>query len=481
VEVERDMNRIKIDVERQVGPVDPRIYGNFVEHLGRCVYGGVYDPGSPLSDADGVRLDVLEATQRLAPTQVRYPGGNFVSGYHWLDGVGPRDARPRRMELAWHTVETNQFGTNEFVQWCRRVPTEPVFCVNLGTGTVEEARDWLEYCNGTGDTHFAQLRRSHGFHEPHDVHLWDLGNEIDGDWQIGAKTADEYGRAAVECAKLMKWTDPSIELVACGDSFARDDWNRTVLRHLNGWANYLSVHMYLGRQSRDAQTYLVESRAQIERRIERVAAQITAEELRQPVAIAFDEWGMWLGKDHGGGYTLADGLVAALYLNAFIRHASMVRIANYAQLVNVIPTFSTTSDDLFLQATYFPLELFRHQNGPVALDAWCDAELLTSGGHAAPALDVTATLDPGQARVTVNVVNLDTSHPRTVSIESQRGAFVASGSLSVLACGSPEATNGLDAKDRLSVDTSTVTPRAASLTFEAPAHSLCVLRLPLEV
>jgi len=475
------MNRIKIDVERQVGPVDPRIYGNFVEHLGRCVYGGVYDPGSPLSDADGVRLDVLEATQRLAPTQVRYPGGNFVSGYHWLDGVGPRDARPRRMELAWHTVETNQFGTNEFVQWCRRVPTEPVFCVNLGTGTVEEARDWLEYCNGTGDTHFAQLRRSHGFHEPHDVHLWDLGNEIDGDWQIGAKTADEYGRAAVECAKLMKWTDPSIELVACGDSFARDDWNRTVLRHLNGWANYLSVHMYLGRQSRDAQTYLVESRAQIERRIERVAAQITAEELRQPVAIAFDEWGMWLGKDHGGGYTLADGLVAALYLNAFIRHASMVRIANYAQLVNVIPTFSTTSDDLFLQATYFPLELFRHQNGPVALDAWCDAELLTSGGHAAPALDVTATLDPGQARVTVNVVNLDTSHPRTVSIESQRGAFVASGSLSVLACGSPEATNGLDAKDRLSVDTSTVTPRAASLTFEAPAHSLCVLRLPLEV
>lgn len=475
------MNRIKIDVERQVGPVDPRIYGTFVEHLGRCVYGGVYDPGSPLSDADGVRLDVLEATQRLAPTQVRYPGGNFVSGYHWLDGVGPRDARPRRMELAWHTVETNQFGTNEFVQWCRRVPTEPVFCVNLGTGTVEEARDWLEYCNGTGDTHFAQLRRSHGFHEPHDVHLWDLGNEIDGDWQIGAKTADEYGRAAVECAKLMKWTDPSIELVACGDSFARDDWNRTVLRHLNGWANYLSVHMYLGRQSRDAQTYLVESRAQIERRIERVAAQITAEELRQPVAIAFDEWGMWLGKDHGGEYTLADGLVAALYLNAFIRHASMVRIANYAQLVNVIPTFSTTSDDLFLQATYFPLELFRHQNGPVALDAWCDAELLTSGGHAAPALDVTATLDPGQARVTVNVVNLDTSHPRTVSIESQRGAFVASGSLSVLACGSPEATNGLDAKDRLSVDTSTVTPRAASLTFEAPAHSLCVLRLPLEV
>lgn len=481
MEVERDMNRIKIDVERQVGPVDPRIYGTFVEHLGRCVYGGVYDPGSPLSDADGVRLDVLEATQRLAPTQVRYPGGNFVSGYHWLDGVGPRDARPRRMELAWHTVETNQFGTNEFVQWCRRVPTEPVFCVNLGTGTVEEARDWLEYCNGTGDTHFAQLRRSHGFHEPHDVHLWDLGNEIDGDWQIGAKTADEYGRAAVECAKLMKWTDPSIELVACGDSFARDDWNRTVLRHLNGWANYLSVHMYLGRQSRDAQTYLVESRAQIERRIERVAAQITAEELRQPVAIAFDEWGMWLGKDHGGEYTLADGLVAALYLNAFIRHASMVRIANYAQLVNVIPTFSTTSDDLFLQATYFPLELFRHQNGPVALDAWCDAELLTSGGHAAPALDVTATLDPGQARVTVNVVNLDTSHPRTVSIESQRGAFVASGSLSVLACGSPEATNGLDAKDRLSVDTSTVTPRAASLTFEAPAHSLCVLRLPLEV
>lgn len=473
------MNRIKLDSERQVASVDPRIYGNFVEHLGRCVYGGIYDPGSPRSDAEGVRLDVLETTQRLAPTQVRYPGGNFVSGYHWLDGVGPRDTRPRRMELAWHTVETNQFGTNEFVQWCRRVPTEPVFCVNLGTGTIEEARDWLEYCNGTGDTHFAQLRRSHGFDEPHNVRVWDLGNEVDGDWQIGAKTAEEYGRVAVECAKLMKWTDPSIELVACGDSFARDDWNRIVLRHLNGWADYLSVHMYIGRQNRDAQTYLVESRAQIQRRIRRVAAQISAEELRKPIAIAFDEWGMWLGKDHGGEYTLADGLVAALYLNAFIRHASVVRIANYAQLVNVIPTFSTTSDDLFLQATYFPIELFRHHNGSVALDLWCDAETLTSGDHVAPALDVTATLDPGKSMVTLNLVNLDTSQARDVLVECQHGAFRAGATLSVFACSSPETTNGFGAKDRLAVDTITVTPRGDRLTFEAPPHSLCVLRAPL--
>ena len=474
------MNRIKVDSERQTASVDPRIYGNFVEHLGRCVYGGIYDPGSPRSDADGMRLDVLEATQRLAPTQVRYPGGNFVSGYHWLDGVGPRDARPRRMELAWHTVETNQFGTNEFVQWCRRVPTEPVFCVNLGTGTIEEARDWLEYCNGTGDTHFAQLRRSHGFSEPHGIRVWDLGNEIDGDWQIGAKTAEEYGRAAVECAKLMKWTDPSIELVACGDSFARDDWNRTVLRHLNGWANYLSVHMYIGRQNRDVQAYLVESRAQIERRISRVAAQITAEELRQPIAIAFDEWGMWLGKDHGGEYTLADGLVAALYLNAFIRHASMVRMANYAQLVNVIPALSTTRDDLFLQATYFPLELFQHHNGPVALDVWCDAETFTSGDHTAPALDVTATLDPGKAQVTLNLVNLDTSEARDVSVECQHGAFKWRAMLSILACDSPDATNGFDAKDRVAVDTFALAPRPDRLTFEAPPHSLCVLRAPLD-
>jgi len=469
------MDRIKIDTERAIGDIDPRIYGNFVEHLGRCVYGGVYDEDSPKSDEHGMRLDVLEATQRLAPTNVRYPGGNFVSGYHWEDGIGPRDQRPRRMDLAWHVEESNRFGTNEFVEWCRRVPTEPVVCVNLGTGTIEEARNWLEYCNGTGSTHHAELRRSHGVEEPHGIKLWDLGNEIDGDWQIGHKTAEEYGRAALECAKLMKWTDQSIELVACGDSGPLDDWNRTVLRHTDGYADYLSVHMYIGREGRDVQTYLVDSHAQIERRISRVEGQIAAERLKKVPRISFDEWGMWLPREQEGSYTLADALVGALYLNAFLRHAGTVRIANYAQLVNVIPTMTTSDDDLFLQTVFFPVELFRHQSGSVALDAWCSAGELASGGHVAPALDVTATPDPSSGRVSVNIVNLDAGSARDVLIESQRGSFEGDAELHILHHESAEARNTLEDKARVATQSQAVASGADGIRVEVPAHSLAVV------
>jgi len=468
------MDRIKIDIERRTSDIDPMIYGNFVEHLGRCVYGGIYDEDSPRSDDEGIRLDVLEATQRLAPTQVRYPGGNFVSGYHWLDGVGPKDARPRRMELAWHVEESNRFGTNEFIQWARRVPTAPVLCVNLGTGTVEEARDWVEYCNGTGNTHFANLRREHGFEEPHNVRIWDLGNEIDGDWQIGHRSADEYARAALECAKLMKWTDKSIRLVACGDSFAREDWNRTVIRTLDGWADYLAFHMYIGRHQRDVQAYLIESWRDIECRIARVEAQVAAEGLRQPPGLAFDEWGIGLPK--GASYTLADGLVTALYLNAFLRHARTIRIANYAQLVNVIPTMTTSADDLLLQTTFLPIELYRRHTGSVALDVWCDAEELRTDGAAAPALDAAATCDPDTGRVSVHIVNLDGARARPVRIECCTGTFGGTADLHSMRHPDVEASNSFDAKRCVTVEMERIPANGACIEFELPPFSLVVAR-----
>ncbi|MHC4715060.1 MAG: alpha-N-arabinofuranosidase, partial [Planctomycetota bacterium] len=210
--------RFTLHREFAVGKVDPRLFGSFVEHLGRCVYGGIYEPGHPTADEDGFRRDVLELVRELGVTLVRYPGGNFVSGYRWEDGVGPRGKRPRRLDLAWKVTETNQFGTNEFCAWARKAGVEVDMAVNLGTRGIDAARSLVEYCNHPSGSYWSDLRVSHGIREPHGIRLWCLGNEMDGAWQIGHKTAEEYGRLACETAKAMKWVDPTIELVACGSS-----------------------------------------------------------------------------------------------------------------------------------------------------------------------------------------------------------------------------------------------------------------------
>lgn len=206
----------KIDMERKVGEIDKLIYGNFVEHLGRCIYGGLYEPGSSLSNEQGFRTDVLKATKELNTTIVRWPGGNFVSGYHWEDGIGPKENRPTRIDLAWGFLENNSFGTDEFIDWCRQANTEPYFCVNLGTGTLDEARNWVEYCNVEKSTYYSDLRRKNSYEKPHKVTCWGLGNEMDGDWQMGHNNAEDYGKCALEAAKLMKWIDKDIKLVIAG-------------------------------------------------------------------------------------------------------------------------------------------------------------------------------------------------------------------------------------------------------------------------
>ena len=217
------MNQIKIDPERTLGDIERNIFGGFAEHLGRCIYGGIYDPDSPLADEDGLRSDLRAAFQRLNMPIVRYPGGNFVSGYRWMDGIGPRQERPGRHDLAWNAVESNQFGTNEFIQFCRKLNIEPYLCVNCGDGDMREARDWVEYCNGTGDSALVKLRREHGFEEPHKVKYWGIGNEVDGPFQIGYKTAQEYARAFTEFGKVMKRVDPDIKLIASAVSLWSGD------------------------------------------------------------------------------------------------------------------------------------------------------------------------------------------------------------------------------------------------------------------
>src|ERR1700704_1879760 len=256
--------RVKIDTERTIADIDPKIYGNFIEHLGRCIDGGIFEEKSPLSDSNGFRKDVLAAVKQLNVTQLRWPGGNFSSNYNWRDGLGPRDQRPPRLEMAWGTVESNRFGTHEFLQYAEMLQTEAYICANLGTGTWTEAQQWVEDCNSSEDTAMTRLRKQNGRETPWKVTHWGLGNEMDGPWQMGHRSAEDYGKFALEAAKLMKWTDPKLKLIAAGASNFGPGvdwiaWNRTVLEYLKRHADYLAIHMYVGNQNNDYYEFLTSS------------------------------------------------------------------------------------------------------------------------------------------------------------------------------------------------------------------------------
>ena len=441
--------RIKIDIDRTVGQIDPNLYGNFVEHLGRCVYGGIYEPGSPLSDANGFRKDVLEAVKGLNISLVRYPGGNFVSNYNWLDAVGP--VRLPRMDYAWQRLETNLFGTNEFAQWCRTVGTEPFLCVNLGTGTIQEAQAWVEYSNANSGSYYSNLRKEHGFNEPHNIQYWALGNEMDGEWQMGHLNAEDYVKKAREAAKLMRLVDPSIKIIAAGSSnYGRDanpyHWNRTILEGLYGNIDYIALHMYVGNQDDNYYNFVstpmvMDSRTQTVRGMLNEQQQRTNK--RIPVYIAWTEYNVWY-RARGGAqtvginaleerYNLEDALVVAGFLNVFVRNADIVKMANMAQLVNVIAPIFTNETDLFLQTIYYPLQLFAQNVKGTALDVLVDSptyrnQSFSIGDNessapqsAVPYLDVSAAIDGNE--IVICVVNRNKDSAITTDIISQEGVF----------------------------------------------------------
>src|SRR5262245_10235001 len=420
------MNRIKLDLDRTLGEIDRNIFGSFVEHLGRGIYGGIFEPESDRADANGLRADVRAAIEGLGVSNIRYPGGNFVSGYRWRDGVGPVAERPARSDLAWGAIDPNTFGTDEFIRFCRTIGAEPYLVVNCGDGDLREARDWVEYCNGTADTSLVRLRASHGSADPHRVRYWGVGNEVDGSWQIGAKNAAEYARTYHEFAKVMRWTDPSIRLIASATS----DWDGDIVERVQllveesaDLIDYLSIHWYVGDQAGDSAAYLATSET-IEARLsayEGLARALTLRDpRRQPIPIAVDEWNVWYrtAGDRAGTpphlleerYDLQDALVVAMHLNAFIRHAATIRMANLAQLVNVIAPIATTAEGLVRQTIYHPFALFSATTGTRALDAWWDGDTFSAGGHAAVrVLDVSASFEPDARRVAVHVVNRDPS------------------------------------------------------------------------
>ncbi len=364
---------IKIDLDRVAGTVDRRILSGFTEHLGRCIYGGVLDEGSPLADERGFRKDVIEAVRALRPPLLRWPGGNFASAYHWTDGIGPADRRPQRMELAWHGLESNRFGTDEFLAFCQAVDAEPYICLNLGTGTIDEAQAWVEYCNGTSDTEWVRRRRDNGHPEPYGVRYWGLGNEMYGDWQIGQRSAQDYVTLARQVAKVVKLTDPGIELVSCGES-GLSDWDATVIEGLAPFVQWHSIHIYTGDD--DYWTNVLAPH-QTERALRVAGALIEKarhnQRIEHPIHVAYDEWNVWY-KDMDGTegleerYHLGDALAVATYLHAFVRHADIVKMANLAQLVNVIAPIVTSPDGLLLQSIYHPLRLFAEHLGETAVD-----------------------------------------------------------------------------------------------------------------
>jgi alpha-N-arabinofuranosidase len=440
-----------VDGDFRTGRIDRRLFGSFVEHLDRCVYGGVYEPGSRYADADGFRTDVLELTRELGVSVVRYPGGNFVSGYRWEDGIGPVSQRPARFDPAWEAVENNEFGLHEFMNWAARAGTEPMLAVNLGTRGLQEACDMLEYANHSSGTALADLRARNGSREPFGVRLWCLGNELDGPWQIGHKSAEAYGVLAAQTAMAMRRIDPAVELVACGSSNPRmptlGSWEATVLDHTYEHVDYISLHVYYEQHNDDLASFLA-SGWDMDGYIDGVLA--TADHVaarkrsRKRMQLSFDEWNVVYPKRHGrrawperttgrqvpdDRYSGLDAVVAGNLLMSLLRHADRIGVACLAQLVNVIaPIWAEPGQPAWRQTTFHPIALTaRHATGDV-LDVRCRSDAMDTLAYGdVPAVDVVATVADSDRQLCVLAVNrhLTESAQLTVTLRGLPGLQVA--------------------------------------------------------
>ena len=498
--------RIKIDLERTVGEVNKHIYGNFVEHLGRCVYGGIYEEGSTLSDENGFRKDVMEAVKELKPSIVRYPGGNFVSNYNWLDGVGPKEERSPRLELAWGTLESNRFGTNEFVAYAKKIGADPYISVNMGTGTIEEARRWVEYCNVKDGPFYAELRKKHGYPNPYDIKYWSLGNEMDGPWQMGHLSADDYSKKAREAAKLMIRTSPGIKLIAAGSSNYRvgadpDLWNHTVLNELKDVIDYIALHIYVGNLDSNYYNFIstplvLEQRTKVVKGMIDQVMQTANRPGKDSIRIAWDEYNVWYRARSGEAargkraleekYNLEDALVVAGFLNAFIRNADVVKMANMAQLVNVIAPIFTNEKGMYKQTVFYPLQLFANNMFGTALNVFVDCKTYNTSKFSfnrneppiqineVPYLDVSATYNNGE--VTLCVVNRNKDAAITTDILSQNGSF--SGNFKVYEVNGPnvKSMNDFDNEQVKTTGKPAINANGNKITYTFPAHSFTMLK-----
>ncbi len=430
--------KLILEKDFSVGQVDRRLFASFIEHLGRAVYTGIYEPGHPNSDSNGFRQDVLQLVKELNIPIIRYPGGNFVSGYRWEDGVGPISERPRRLDLAWRTLETNEIGVNEFAAWCRLANSQLMMAVNLGTRGVQDACNLLEYCNIEKGSYYSDLRRSHGATEPHHIKTWCLGNEMDGPWQTGHKTAQEYGRLACETARAMRKIDPDIKLVACGSSVCTmptfPSWEDEVLTNTYEDVDFLSLHQYFGDRCSNTPDYLAQS-IEMDRFIRTVTSvcDYVKAKKRSPktMYLSFDEWNVWyhssaeeedIIKNHPWGvapkllediYTLEDALVVGTLLITLLNHADRVKMACLAQLVNVIaPIMTVPGGKAWKQTIFEPFfHASQYANGTVLQTASVCEKYDSKNYCDVPYLESTAVWNEPAGEITVFAVNRSLNEP----------------------------------------------------------------------
>jgi alpha-L-arabinofuranosidase len=435
-------SRLIVDRDFVLSELDRRLFGSFVEHMGRCVYTGIYEPGHPTADERGFRRDVIELVRELGPTIVRYPGGNFMSGYNWEDGVGPKKDRPRRLDLAWYSTETNQFGTNEFMQWAQEVGVEPMFGVNLGTRGPDQARHFIEYCNHPGGTQLSELRRSHGHDKPHDIKFWCLGNEMDGPWQICRKTADEYGRAALETAKVMRMVDPTVTLAACGssnhDMATYGKWEDTVLEHCFDEVDFISLHTYFENKLDSTEEFFanIDVMDLFIKEIVAVADSVAARKhSHKRIMLSFDEWNVWykarsIDDLRKPGWPEAPRLIEEVYnhedalvnggaLITMLNNADRVKVACQAQLANVIgPIMTEPGGPAWRQTIFHPFALTsRFAHGRVLKPVIQTPTYEAKSFPEMPYLCAAVTDDDGNGRTAVFALNRHLSEEMELRIE----------------------------------------------------------------
>ncbi len=486
-------NSINIDTKTSLGKTSPYIFGQFIEYMGRDIEGGIYDPKSALSNADGIRLDVLEKAKELAPTMIRFPGGTFVKTFHWMDGVGARDQRRPSKNLIWGGINTFQFGTCEFIEYCRAIGCEPVLVVNIATGTPDEAANWVEYCNGTEDTYFANLRRSHGYPEPFNVKYWALGNEEAAEPDAGRhQDPQKYVTDMWHFIKLMKLTDPSIELIADGER-GLPEWNKTVIKGMDGAINYISFHAYVGTDSghpysifhkinnveKDLNEFHQLMKANSSDVVTNWKKWYRFPARTQPLKMAIDEWGIWEYQDPPYGttntYEWRHALATAYFLNAFLRCADFVGMANWAQMVNILAPIMTNEQTSIRQTVFYPIKEYRaHALGEVvkaeATSPSIDGDL--------QALNVVCSIDRTSGRLSLFVVNLS---PKTVkasfNIDGKESALVED--VITLTGERIDAKNVLSVpdKDVVSVRTEKLTKRLRDFSFSAESVQILSIRL----
>src|SRR5450631_2420467 len=502
-----DSARIYVDSRRTIGALDRNLFGSFLENLGRAIYEGIYDPASPLSDSNGLRKDLMDQIRKLGVPIVRYPGGNFVSGYNWLDGVGPKQDRPKVLDKAWNALQSNQFGTNEYMIWCKQVGTLPLMGLNLGTGTPEQAAALVEYCNVDKGTEWSDLRRKHGYPDPYGVKNWCLGNEMDGPWQIGHMTATEYGLKAQDAARQMRAVDPLLQLIACGSSGPTMptylEWDREVLEQCYDYVDALSLHRYIGNTPNDTgsdSSKYMAMNLSMEKQIAETLAVVDLvrghKRSAKKLWLSFDEWNVWyrarsgdFTNGHGKEaphlleevYNLEDALLVGGILNTLIRNADRVKLACLAQLINVIAPIMTNANGLFRQTIYYPYSwALQFARGSVLNLLVESSTYEVKGMDPVAYLDVAASHNPADGSVTAFILNRDLQKAHDVEVVWEDQAPTRVLATSLLTGDDLKAVNSFQSPQKV-VPQSFAKPATTGgrTKFEVPARSYTMVQWSL--